>query len=130
MENFSGLAIIALAAGLLVPHSAIAAGDVAKGEATYKKQCLICHDTVAAKHKVGPSLHGVYGRKAGTVDGYTNYRGLKNADWTWDDSSLDAYLADPPAFTKSKNGQAGSMVFKLANQQDREDVIAFMKTLK
>ena len=48
----------------------------------------------------------------------------------WDDRALDAYLVDPPAYTKSKNGQTGSMVFKLNDKQDREDVIAYLKTLK
>jgi cytochrome c len=59
-----------LAGGLIAPQDASAAGDVAKGEAVYKKQCVICHDTAAGKHKVGPSLHGVAGRKAGTAEGY------------------------------------------------------------
>jgi cytochrome c len=119
-----------LAGGLIASHDASAAGDVAKGEAVYKKHCVICHDTAAGKHKVGPSLHGVAGRKAGTAEGYKLYRGLRDATWTWDDKSLDAYLVDPPAFTKSKNGQTGSMVYKLGNQQDRDDVIAYLKTLK
>jgi cytochrome c len=119
-----------LAGGLIAPQDASAAGDVAKGEAVYKKQCVICHDTAAGKHKVGPSLHGVAGRKAGTAEGYKLYRGLRDATWTWDDKSLDAYLVDPPAFTKSKTGQTGSMVYKLGNRQDRDDVIAYLKTLK
>jgi cytochrome c len=119
-----------LAGGVIASHDASAAGDVAKGEAVYKKHCVICHDTAAGKHKVGPSLHGVAGRKAGTAEGYKLYRGLRDATWTWDDKSLDAYLVDPPAFTKSKNGQTGSMVYKLGNRQDRDDVIAYLKTLK
>jgi cytochrome c len=123
-------AALLIAIGLLAPGSAVAAGDAAKGEAAYKKSCFMCHDTAAGKHKVGPSLHAVYGQKAGTVEGYKLYRGLRDATWTWDDQALDAYLADPPAFIKSKNGQTGSMVVKLASQQDRDDVIAYLKTLK
>ena len=123
-------AVALLAGGLIASHDASAAGDVAKGEAVYKKHCVICHDTAAGKHKVGPSLHGVAGRKAGTAEGYKLYRGLRDATWAWDDKSLDAYLVDPPAFTKSKTGQTGSMVYKLGNRQDRDDVIAYLKTLK
>ena len=119
-----------LATVLLLSHAAQAAGDVAKGEAAFKKHCVICHDTAADKHKVGPSLHAVVGRKAGTAEGYKLYRGLKDATWTWDDKALDAYLVDPPAFTKGKNGQSGSMIFKLSVQQERDDVIAYLKTLK
>ena len=120
----------ALLAGVLASGDAAAAGDAARGEAAYKKYCVICHDTAAGKHKVGPSLHAVYGRKAGSADGYKLYRGLRDATWTWDDKSLDAYLTDPPAYTKDKNGQTGSMVFKLSVKQDRDDVIAYLKTLK
>ena len=124
------LASLAVSLGLLLPGTSFAAGDAAKGEAAYKKHCVICHDTAVGNHKVGPSLHAVAGRKAGTAEGYKLYRGLRDATWTWDDKALDAYLVDPPAFTKSKNGQTGSMVFKLNNQQEREDVIAYLKTLK
>ena len=130
MEKTSVFAGLALSAVLSASHPASAAGDAAKGEAVYKKQCFLCHDTAAGKHKVGPSLHGVAGRKAGTAEGYKLYRGLRDATWVWDDRALDAYLVDPPAYTKSKNGQTGSMVFKLNDKQDREDVIAYLKTLK
>jgi cytochrome c len=124
------VAAAAVTACFTVSGTSFAAGDVEAGGAVYKKQCVICHDTAPGKHKVGPSLHGVYGRKAGTAEGYNLYRGLRGADWDWDDQSLDAYLVDPPAFTKRRNGQPGSMVFKLGNRQNREDVIAYLKTLK
>jgi len=120
-----------LAASLALPHAAQAAGDAAKGAATFKRHCAICHDTEAGKNKVGPSLHAVVDRKAGTADGYKLYRGLRDATWTWDDATLDAYLTDPAAFVKSKNGgKSSSMVFKLGSRQDRDDVIAYLKTLK
>lgn len=127
MKKYAWIVILPL---LAAAGNAQAAGDVGRGEAAFKKHCVICHDTAAGKHKVGPSLHAVAGRKAGTADGYKLYRGLKDATWTWDDKALDAYLVDPPAYTKSKNGQTGSMVFKLSVQQDRDDVIAYLKTLK
>lgn len=123
---FAALAVTLLSC----PHAALATGDAAKGEAALKKHCIICHDTAAGKNKVGPSLYAVYGRKAGTAQGYQLYRGLKTADWTWDEKTLDAYLVDPPAYTKSKTGQTGSMVFMLKDKQEREDVIAYLKTLK
>ena len=97
------------------------------GKKVYNK-CKACHALEAGKHKVGPSLAGVVGRKAGTADGYKRYKGLKGADWTWDDASLDAYLSNPTEFTKEKTGQRSSMGFKLKKAEDRKAVIEYLKT--
>ena len=114
-----------------VPSIAFASGDAERGESVYNRQCTICHDTAAGKQKVGPSMHAIFGRQAGTVQGFQLYRGLRDATWTWDDKTLDAYLADPVAYTKENNGGKGtSMILKLSSPQDRADVIAYLKTLK
>ena len=120
-----GLAIaVALAGG-----SAFAgAGDPVKGEKVFNR-CKACHDVRRGKHKVGPSLAGVFGRKAGTAEGYKKYRGLKGADYTWDEASLEEFLADPKKFVK-KRGANTSMALKLNKAAQRADVIAYLKTLK
>ncbi len=99
------------------------------GEKVFKK-CKACHTITAGKHKVGPSLAGVVGRKAGTAKGFKKYKGLKGADWTWDDASLDEYLADPKKFAKKKTGKKTTMVLKLKKKKDREHVIEYLKTIK
>ncbi len=121
-----GLAIaVALAGG---PAFA-AAGDSVKGEKVFKK-CKACHTAKPGKHKVGPSLAGVFGRKAGTAAGYKKYKGLKGADWTWDEALLDEYLANPKKFVKKRGAKGTSMAFKLKKAGQRADVIAYLKTLK
>ncbi len=122
-------AALALAAIFTVPSIAEAA-EATNGETSFKAKCALCHESNAGKHKVGPSLFGVAGRKAGAADGFQLYRGLKDADWTWDDSALDAYLSDPVQYTKDKTGKSAGMVLKLTSAQERADVIAFLKTLK
>jgi cytochrome c len=106
--------------------SAFAAGDAAKGEKVFKK-CAACHTVKLGKHKVGPSLAGVVGRKAGSAVGFKRYRGLKAADWSWDEKMLDEWLLDPKKFAK-KRGRKSGMVFKLKKAADRENVIAYLKT--
>ncbi len=121
-----GLAIaLALAGG-----SAFAgAGDPVKGAKVFKK-CKACHTAKPGKHKVGPSLAGVFGRKAGTAEGYKKYRGLKGADYSWDEASLEEYLADPKKFVKKRGAKSTAMAFKLKKAAQRADIIAYLKTLK
>ncbi|MEX0693582.1 MAG: c-type cytochrome [Rhodospirillales bacterium] len=115
------LAAAALIVGLL-PAQTMAAD----GEKVFKK-CAACHGLEVGKHKVGPSLAGVVGRKAGTAEGYKRYKGLKDADWTWTDAELMAYLEDPTAYTKAKSSQRSAMGFKLKDEDERKAVIEYMK---
>lgn len=117
-------AVIALASG-----TAMAAGDADKGKKVFKK-CKACHSTQAGKNKVGPSLAGIVGRKAGTAPGFKRYKGLKGADWTWDEALIDEYLTDPKKFAKARTGKKTSMAFKLKKAADRANVIAYLNTLK
>ena len=114
------------AAIILASGSAFASGDAKKGAKVFKK-CKACHSVKAGKHKVGPSLSGVIGRKAGTAAAYKKYKGLKAADWNWDEKMLDEWLTNPKKFAKSR-GRKTSMVFKLKKAKHRANVIAYLKT--
>lgn len=79
---------------LLVPRAASAADAVA-GEKVFAR-CKICHSVQAgAPSPVGPNLHGVFGRKAGTVEGFNYSEAMKNSGIVWDDETLTKYLRDP-----------------------------------
>ena len=108
---------------------AIAGGDAVRGKKVFNK-CKACHSNKAGKHKIGPSLAGVIGRKAGTAKGFKRYKGLKGADWTWDEETLDDYLTNPKLFVKSRNKRKSAMMLKLKKKRDRDNVIAYLKTLK
>lgn len=116
------------AAGLLAISAAFAPTQslAADGAKVFNK-CKACHSLEAGKHKVGPSLAGVVGRQAGTAEGFTKYKGLKDADWTWTEAELMAYLEDPSKYTKGKNGQRSSMALKLKKEDQRAAVIEFLK---
>ena len=110
VRQFPAFGLI-ISAVLLAGSPAIA-GDVDKGKKVFKK-CKACHTIKAGKHKVGPSLAGVVGRKAGSAAGYKKYKGMKDADWTWDEATLMVYLENPKKFVKSKGRKKTSMAFRL-----------------
>lgn len=121
-----GFFAAALASGVIVSGgSAFAAGDVAKGKAVFKK-CAICHDVKEGKNKIGPSLFGVVGSKAASVKGFRYSKAMKKANLTWTDENLDKYLQNPRKMVKGTR-----MVFAgLRSKKDRENLIAYLKTLK
>lgn len=123
------LAISLILSTSLYSSLAFAAGDAAKGKKVFGK-CKACHSIKVGKHGLGPSLAGIIGRKAGGAAGYKKYKGMKGADWTWDEATLSEYLANPRKYTKKKTGKKSSMVLKLKKKKDRDNVIAYLKSLK
>jgi cytochrome c len=117
---------VALASAMaLTSATAMAAGDAAKGAKVFKK-CKACHSIKAGKKKVGPSMFGVVGRKAGTAKGYRFSKAMKSSGLTWDEATLDKFLKKPKELIKkTKMGFGG-----LKKDSQRADVIAYMKTLK
>jgi cytochrome c len=99
-------------------------GDAARGERVFG-QCRACHAIVPGQNLIGPSLHGVVGRKAGMVTGYAYSPANKGSAMVWDRETLFTYLEAPlTALPGTK------MAFALRDPQQRADVIAYMETLK
>ena len=117
---------IALAAGLaLAAGAARAEGDAAAGKVVFSK-CGICHAVEEGKNKVGPSLHGVVGRPSHSIESYNYSKAMQAYDVTWDPATLDHYLEDP-----RKVVPGTKMIFAgLKSETDRQNVIAYLETLK
>jgi cytochrome c len=101
-----------------------ATGDAAAGEHVFAR-CAVCHATTPGQTKIGPSLAGVFGRKSGSEPGYNYSPALKSAGITWDEQELDKYLTNPGA-----DIHGTKMVISVPNAEDRQNVIAYLKTLK
>jgi len=71
-----------------------AAGDAALGQKVFNK-CKACHEVAEPKNRVGPSLKGLFGRSAGSVEGFAYSEAMKNSGIVWSEDTLKAYLADP-----------------------------------
>ena len=111
-----------------LPNTLKAAGDASRGKQVFKR-CESCHSVKIGKNKAGPSLAGMVGRAAGTVPKYRYSKaGLKNANWKWDEVSLDGWLENPKKWLKTINGGRSKMSYKLRKAEHRADVIAYLKT--
>ncbi|MGK9170535.1 cytochrome c family protein [Inquilinus limosus] len=116
-----GFALVAAIAALALPMAA-QAQDAAKGKQVFAK-CQACHSVDAGTNKLGPTLHGVIGRAAASVDGFKYSDAMKNAHLTWDEATLDKYLANPKQLVPGTK-----MVFPgLPKEEDRQAVIAYLK---
>jgi cytochrome c len=120
------LIVFAIAAAIIAMSGSAMAADAAAGEEVFKKKCSSCH--ALDKAKTGPALGGIVGRKAGSTD-FGKYKGLVDADFEWTPELLDEYIEDPKAFVKAHtSNERTSMTFKLKDEQERADVIEYLKT--
>jgi cytochrome c len=99
-----------------------AAADSARGE-LLGLACAACHPLAAGERAlVGPSLHGVFGRRAGAVAGFAYSPALRQSGLVWTPVSLEAWLADPTGFVAGT-----TMAFSgYRSAEDRRDLIAYL----
>jgi cytochrome c len=101
--------------------SHVRGADVEKGKAIFE-QCAACHSFDGSGDYDGPTLKGVMGRKAGSLEDYRYSAAIKRSDVTWDATTLDKYVADPQAFIPGNR-----MAFAgIADKGERDDLIAFL----
>jgi len=105
--------------------SAVRAADAAHGKQVFR-QCSVCHSDKEGENRVGPSLAGVVGRKAGEAPGFNYSKAMKDSGMTWNHDSLEKYLENPQGVVKGTR-----MAFPgVKNDKDRDDVIAYLESLK
>ena len=99
------------------------AQDAAAGEKSFNK-CRACHQVgESAKNTVGPVLNGLFGRKSGTVEGYSYSDSNKTSGIIWDEATFADYIKDPKArIPGTKMSFAG-----IKNEQEIKDLTAFLK---
>jgi cytochrome c len=114
--------VLMAAATVAAVGTARADGDAARGEKKFV-ECAACHKIERSDDSLGPSLHGVFGRKAATLADFRYSPALKRSGIVWTAQTLDSYLADPQkAVPGNRMPYAG-----LADAGDRADLIAYLQ---
>ena len=114
---------LALAAAVSAATGAVwADGDAMRGEKKFE-ECVACHAMERGVNSLGPSLYGVFDRKAAALEDFRYSPALKRSGITWSAQTLDTFLADP-----QKVVPANRMPYAgLADASDRTDLIAYLQ---
>ena len=120
----AAISILAFCAGFLgMSISADEPGDPINGQKLFGA-CVACHSMERGRHMTGPSLASIWGRQAGTIEGFARYSDpLKQSEIVWDDVALDAWIANPNKFIPGNR-----MTFRgLPDERQRRDLIAYLR---
>ena len=113
---------MALLITLALPGPARADGDAVRGEAKFQ-DCAACHKLEAGANNLGPSLHGVFTRKAGELADFRYSPAIKRSGITWTPEMLDKFITDPQAVVPGNRMPYSGM----ASPGDRADLIAYLQ---
>jgi cytochrome c len=107
---------------LLLADAARADGDAARGEAKFQ-DCAACHKLEAGANNVGPSLHGIFARKAGDIADFRYSPAMKKSGIVWTPQMLEKFIAEPQAMVPANRMPYAGM----ASAADRADLIAYLQ---
>jgi cytochrome c len=113
--------ISTVAMTLMLADSAWAAGDAARGEARFQ-DCAACHKLEAGVNNMGPSLHGIFTRKAGEIADFRYSPAMKRSGIVWTQETLEKFISDPQAMVPGNRMPYAGM----AGASDRADLIAYL----
>jgi cytochrome c len=98
-------------------------GNALKGKEIYDARCSACHSV--EENRVGPMHMGVFGRKTGGVKSYRYSEALNKSKVIWNRDTLTVWLTNPEMLIPGQR-----MGYAMDNAQDRDDVVAYLATLK
>jgi cytochrome c len=116
----TGVAGAMLTAWVATPTSA-----AEPAPAAFNNHCRTCHSVKEGDHRVGPSLHNIFGAKAG-ASGYAAYsQGLKSSGLTWDDATLDKFIENPDQVIANNNMKPYKGI---GDQAVRKEIVDYLKS--
>jgi len=122
--------VVFVASMTALTGQAVAEGDAAKGEKLFKGflRCNNCHSLEPGVTKVGPTLAGLIGRKAGSVEGFNQYsEAMVNSGVIWDKEILNEFLSDPQKYIPGNGMMEGGRIVYVSSARHRADLISYLK---
>jgi cytochrome c len=126
--RFPGGNVLKLSTGAIFAALALSglANAANEGQIAFNNHCRTCHSTKQGDNRLGPSLYGVVGRKAGTASGYPNYsQALAQSGIVWDPETLDKFIANPEAVIPNNNMKPYS---GLTDPAVRKQIIEYLQS--
>lgn len=121
-------AIVFSALSLLAALPAHAAQEESnEGKVAFNNACRTCHSFKPDDNRLGPTLHGIVGRKAGSIEGFAFSPSMKASGITWDEANLDKFIANPNQVVSGNKMQPFGGI---ADASERAKIINYLKTLK
>jgi len=114
--------LLGAAAAVVAGSAARADGDAARGEKRFE-ECATCHTTERGVNNVGPSLYGVFGRKAGEIADFRYSPAMRTSGITWSAQKLDEFIADPQQAVPGNRMPFAGM----PDAGDRADLLAYLQ---
>jgi cytochrome c len=115
-----------LSALAFIATIAAARADTADPQMVFNNACRTCHSMKEGDNRLGPSLAGVVGRKAGTLAGFNYSPSMQNSGITWDEATLDTFIANPDQVV---SGNAMKPFTGIADAGQRKEIIGFLKSI-
>ena len=94
------------------------------GQLLFNNACRTCHTLKEGDNRLGPNLHNIIGRKAGSLPSYNYSDAMKGADLVWDRATLDRYISNPDQVVPGNNMKPYG---GLASTEERAKIIAFLE---
>ena len=116
------LATLAMLSSVAIAQSQPSSEDL---ELAFNGHCRECHSFVKNDNRLGPSLYGEVGRKAGSVPNFAYSDAVKTSGITWDEQTLDKWIKKPNALIPNNN--MGTLFSGLPDGKERAKIIAFLK---
>jgi cytochrome c len=96
------------------------------GKLAFNNACRTCHSVEEGDNRLGPHLHGIIGREAGSLPGFAYSANMKNSDIVWDEENLDRFIENPDAVV---SGNRMKPYGGMASAEERAAIVAYLKAL-
>jgi cytochrome c len=126
MSFFDVLRVLLCSLSICVFAALAVAGTAEDPQVAFNNSCRTCHSAKEGDHRLGPSLAGVVGRKAGSVPGYKFSSSMQSANIVWDEKTLDAFITNPEQVV---NGNAMKPFGGVDSPEQRSQIIAYLKSI-